>query len=152
MKIRIKKLHPNAREPVYGSAGAAAFDLHAATVDSFSTIGKHVVDPVVCGTGLAFEIPPGHGMLILSRSGHGFSSDVRLANCVGLIDSDYRGEVMVKLTSDREDDDGIDHLHVKPGDRIAQAIIIPIPAIEFDVVDELTTTVRGAGGLGSTGQ
>lgn len=151
MKIRIKKLHPNARDPVYGSAGAAAFDLHAATVDSFSTIGKHIVDPVVCGTGLAFEIPPGHGMLILSRSGHGFSSDVRLANCVGLIDSDYRGEVMVKLTSDREDDGGVDPLLVKPGDRIAQAIIIPIPAIEFDVVDELTTTVRGAGGLGSTG-
>lgn len=153
MKIRIKKLHPNAREPVYGSAGAAAFDLHAATVDSFSTIGKHVVDPVVCGTGLAFEIPPGHGMLILSRSGHGFSSDVRLANCVGLIDSDYRGEVMVKLTSDRGGDDGgVDPLLVKPGDRIAQAFIIPIPVIEFDAVDDLTTTARGAGGLGSTGQ
>ena len=152
MKILIKKLHPNAREPVYGSAGAAAFDLHAATVNASDTAGARVIDIAICGTGLAFEIPPGHGMLILSRSGHGFKNDVRLANCVGLIDSDYRGEVHVKLTRDRDGDDGgVDPLLVKPGDRIAQAIIIPIAAIKFDVVDELSTTARGAGGLGSTG-
>jgi len=89
-------------------------------------------------------------MLIFSRSGHGFKNDARLANCVGVIDSDYRGEVAVKMTSDRQFSDA-HALVVRNGDRIAQAMIIPFPKIKFEEVDELGSTERGTGGFGSTG-
>lgn len=97
-------------------------------------------------TGLAFEIPPGWVMLIFSRSGHGFKSQTRLANCVGVIDSDYRGQVSVRLTVDAGGG-----LSVAHGDRIAQAMLVPIPRVELIEVDELSDTERGAGGFGSTG-
>lgn len=108
----------------------------------------------MCGTGLAFDIPEGHVMLVFSRSGHGFKYDVRLANCVGVIDSDYRGEVMVKLTKDYTLSDEDDHsvpFSVRPGDRIAQAMIIPVERISFAEVDEISSTSRGTGGFGSSG-
>lgn len=140
MKVKIKKLHPNALMPQYGSDGAACFDLHCVT-------GAFVTNYAVFRTGLAFEIPEGHVMLVFSRSGHGFNSDTRLANCVGVIDHDYRGEVMVKLRCDSN----MNSLSVKPGDRIAQAMIIPYPKVEFDWAEELSDTDRGAGGFGSTG-
>ena len=85
-------------------------------------------------------------MLIYSRSGHGFKNDVRLANCVGVIDADYRGELMVKLTGDT-----YGQLTIKPGDRIAQAMLVPVMKVHFKEVQELSETVRGAGGFGSTG-
>ena len=85
-------------------------------------------------------------MLLFSRSGHGFSSGVRLANCVGVIDSDYRGEIKIKLQKDTE----YSYFAINPGDRIAQGLIIPYPRVEF-VEGELTGTERGAGGFGSTG-
>ncbi len=143
MKLKIKKLHPDAVVPQYQTAGAACFDLHAID-DGFVDDISHPnwTFPI----GLAFEVPAGHAMLIFSRSGHGFSYGVRLANCVGVIDSDYRGPVSVKLTADMEG-----RLQVKGGDRIAQAMIVPIPRLEFEVVEELTTTERGTGGFGSTG-
>ena len=87
-------------------------------------------------------------MLVYSRSGHGFKHDTRLANCVGVIDSDYRGELMVKLTYDGAEDGPF----IEPGDRIAQAMIVPVSQVSFDVVDELSDTVRGSGGFGSTGK
>lgn len=155
MEIKIKKLHQNAVTPAYATDGAACFDLVAATVEGNSHIGATVWNgyPITCGTGLAFEIPTGHAMLIFSRSGHGFKSGVRLANCVGILDSDYRGEVMVKPTSDADDnnDDSKPPLFVRPGERIAQAMVLPIERVQFVVADELSDTERGEGGFGSTG-
>lgn len=156
MDIKIKKLHPDAKLPTYATEGAACFDLHAdrsAASDLLSepeasAAGTDMFegDDINFGTGLTFEIPKKHVMLVFSRSGHGFNHGVRLANCTGVIDSDYRGEVRVALTKDR---DGF--FNVKPGDRIAQAMILPVEQVQFVLSDELSETERGAGGFGSTG-
>ncbi len=156
MQVKVKKLHENASLPEYATDGSGCFDLRAITVDNAYLVGKVIEDgsPVVCGTGLAFEIPAGHVMLLFGRSGHAFKQGIRLANCVGVIDSDYRGEVMVKLV---KDDDWHDHLEsapvelISPGERIAQGLIVPIPRIEFIESDALSDTARGEGGFGSTG-
>lgn len=146
MKLKIKRLYPDAVIPKYATDGAACFDLHA-----FGCGNQH---PVYSGmahtfrTGLAFEIPPGHVVLIFSRSGHGFKNDTRLANAVGVLDQDYRGEVMVRLT---RDGGSSDVLRVNHGDRIAQAMILELPHVHIEEVDELSETARGAGGFGSTG-
>lgn len=145
MEIKIKKLHPDAKMPSYATDGAGCFDLYSVThCETEITNGR----PVVVGTGLAFEIPEGHVMLIFSRSGHGFKHSTRLANCVGVIDSDYRGEVQVKLTRDSAAEGP---LRVTVGDRIAQAMIVPVEQAFFEWVDELSSTSRGSGGFGSTG-
>lgn len=141
--MKIKKLHPAAVVPTYGTEGSACFDLYAVQPEA----EIRVVDTATVRTGLAFEVPQGFVMLVFSRSGHGFKNDVRLANCVGVIDSDYRGELMVKLTNDNPSD----CLAVHPGDRIAQAMLLPVSQTYFEVVDELSSTDRGAGGFGSTG-
>lgn len=141
MQVKIKKLNPIALMPTYGSDGAACFDLYS--VDS-----GYVIDENTFRTGLAFEIPDGHVMLVFSRSGHGFKHDTRLANCVGVIDHDYRGEVMVKMRCDS----ATGSMFVKYGERIAQAMIIPFPKVTFEWSDELSDTARGNGGFGSTGQ
>lgn len=148
MQINIKQLSPLAKMPTYATDGSGWFDLY-----SINTLPRLVQEghPVVFDTGLAFEIPPGYGMFILSRSGHGFNFDTRLANCVGCIDYDYRGEIKVKLTCDVERDEGMP-MSVMPGDRIAQACILPIPRVSFEFVDELGETARGKGGFGSTGR
>lgn len=161
MKISVKKLHPDAIIPKFASHGAACFDLHAVDVcgiavgdlEVLKKYGGHVSavevkknNPQTISTGLAFEVPQGHVMLIFSRSGHGFNKAVRLSNCVGVIDSDYRGEIKVKLAAD---DNGL--LKVESGDRIAQAMILPLPMVELVEVDELAETERGTGGFGSTG-
>jgi dUTP pyrophosphatase len=142
MKVKIKKLHPDAVLPKYATPGAACFDLHAIEGGGIDACGS-----MNFATGLSFEVPAGHVMLIYSRSGHGFKNGVRLANGTGVIDSDYRGEVVVKLHND-----GTRCFDVNPGDRIAQAMIVPIPQVELVEVDELTDTERGTGGLGSTGR
>lgn len=159
MEIKIKKLHPEAIIPEYQTNGAACFDIHA-LVDEldgrvFRWDGPERLTPGVGSgnessqiyrTGLSFEIPEGYAMMVYSRSGHGFKHDVRLANCVGVIDSDYRGELKVKITADA------DHgMMVANGDRIAQAMIIPVQQVSFKVVDDLSSTERGSGGFGSTG-
>jgi dUTP pyrophosphatase len=139
MEIKIKKLNDKAIIPTYATDGSGAFDIYATNYSSVMPTGFFQ-------TGLSFEIPEGYVMLVFSRSGHGFSKDVRLANCVGVIDSDYRGELKVKLTND-----GV-HVHgFKEGERIAQALIIPIPKVTFNVVEDLSSTERGEGGFGSTG-
>lgn len=152
IQVKVARLDSAAKLPVYATDGSGCFDLFAATVDGYSSIGALVFDdaPLECGTGLAFEIPPGHVMLVYSRSGHGFNHAVRLANCVGVIDSDYRGEVKIMLTCDNDQDDA-PPLKVSPGDRIAQALVLPIPRVEFEEVTELSATARGQGGFGSTG-
>ena len=147
-ELKVKRLRPDAVIPTYATDGSGAFDLYAIGLpDTGVTIDRGMHGPVVIDTGLAFEVPPGHGMFILSRSGMGFKHDIRLANCVGLVDSDYRSGVKVKLTSDSE----IEYC-VHNGDRIAQAVILPIPRIKFVEVDELSDTERGTGGFGSTGK
>lgn len=148
MQVKVKKLHPDAIMPKYATDGSACFDLHVCDEGMGTTL---LSDPGVVAytfrTGLAFDIPQGHVMLVFSRSGHGFKNGVRLANCVGVIDSDYRGEVCVRLAADHDNNS----LLVLDGDRIAQAMIIPIPSVELVEADSLTDTERGAGGFGSTG-
>lgn len=143
MLVNVKKLQPNAIIPKYATRGSACFDLHS--------VGEGVVDDIrhpswIFPTGLAFEVPEGYVMLVFSRSGHGFKNNVRLSNCVGVIDSDYRGEIKVSLAADSEG-----RLDVKYGDRIAQAMILPVQQVSFALVDELSDTDRGTGGFGSTG-
>lgn len=150
MKLKIKKLHPDAITPKYATPGSACFDLHAIMNPPESAcIMVNPGTPAVFATGLAFEVPAGSVMLVFSRSGHGFKNDIRLANCVGVIDSDYRGEVRVKLTNDNTDGQSLVATH---GDRIAQAMVIPVEQVEFEEVDELDATERGAGGFGSSGK
>lgn len=142
MEINVKKLHQDALTPTYGTNGAACFDLYSVN----SAIIKPYENSFV-GTGLAFEIPENHVMLIFSRSGHGFNHGIRLSNCVGVIDSDYRGELKVALHNDSNRGFSVWH-----GDRIAQAMIIPVQKVNFTVVEDLSETTRGAGGFGSTGK
>ena len=142
MKVKIEQLYKGAMEPTYGTPGAAAFDLYAAQDGVVEAYAMAVIK-----TGLAFEIPQGYVMRVYSRSGHGFKNGVRLVNCVGVIDSDYRGEVMVGLKND-----GPTMMWVRQGDRIAQAIIEPVERIEFEWANELSSTERGQGGFGSTGK
>ena len=141
MQIKIKKLHPDAILPTYATDGSACFDIYS--LESVCTQQPQAI----IKTGLAFEIPEGYALMVYSRSGHAFKSDIRLANCVAVIDSDYRGELLVKLT--RDVDAGI---HVEYGERVAQGMIIPIEQVGFIEVDELKTTQRGEGGFGSTGK
>lgn len=142
LNLSCVKLSPYAQLPKYATAGAACFDLHS--------IEKGELGPgqpsLVLRTGLAVAVPAGHVMLIYSRSGHGFKNNVRLANCVGVIDSDYRGEVMVKLTADHGS-----QLSIERGDRIAQALILPVPSVTITEATTLDDTARGTGGFGSTG-
>ena len=148
MKVKIKKLGEDAISPWYASSGAACFDLFACLKEPvFIGDGFNGVIP----TGLQFEIPEGYVMMIYSRSGDGFKNDVRLANCVGVIDSDYRGEVMVKLTKDKCHELR-QSLTVFSGQRIAQAMIIPVDRVSFEEADTLSDTARGDGGFGSTGR
>lgn len=148
MKIKARRTHPSAPAPVYATDGSGCFDLKVMPTDiPYESIYIHAGETKVMRTGLAFEIPETHVMLIFSRSGHGFKHDTRLANCVGVIDSDYRGEVMVKLSKDSR---ATNSLVISKGDSIAQAMVLPVEKVEFDFVDELSETERGEGGFGST--
>lgn len=141
MDVKIKKLHKEAVTPKYSTDGAACFDIHSLT--------EGVVMPnagLVCDTGLAFEVPQGHAMFVFSRSGHGFKQAMRLANAVGVIDADFRGQIRVKLTVDCQIP-----VTISKFDRVAQALILPVEQVNFIVTDELSSTDRGQGGFGSTG-
>lgn len=150
MKVKVKKLHPDAKLPVYSTEGAACFDISGVELDGIPSMDARQLftdDRTVIRTGLSFEVPKDHVMLVFSRSGHGFKENVRLSNCVGVIDSDYRGELMVKLIKDAPSHNTI----ISKGDRIAQAMIIPVQQVQFELADELSDTQRGVNGLGSTG-
>jgi dUTP pyrophosphatase len=142
MNIKVKTLSALAQLPSYATAGSACFDIATVSDSVDITPGSSAV----LKTDLAFEIPPGHVMMVYSRSGHGFKNGVRLANGTGVIDSDYRGELMVKLHND-----GNRVFSISRGDRIAQAMIVPVAQVEFENTQELSDTVRGTGGFGSTG-
>ena len=142
IQIKFKKLHPDAVVPKYATPGAACFDLHAIEGGEVSPCGG----TMNFLTGLAFDVPSGYVMLIYSRSGHGFKNSIRLVNGTGVIDSDYRGDVAVKLRND-----SALRFDVTKGDRIAQAMLVPVPQVELVEVEDLSDTERGTGGFGSTG-
>jgi dUTP pyrophosphatase len=141
MQLKVKRLDPRAVIPKYQSDGAACFDLVAIERrdDAFGIAQYR--------TGLAFDIPQGYALEVYSRSGHGFNSQTRLANCTGIVDADFRGEVMVKLVRD----DGYPEMP-EVGERVAQAMLRPVDQVKFIEVDELSETKRGANGMGSTGK
>lgn len=151
MKVRFKKLSENAVAPNKAHPTDAGFDLTATSrvVDDYGNI--------VYGTGIAVEIPENHVGLIFPRSSV-CKKELFLTNSVGVIDSGYRGEIMVKfkMTASSLDPltacENLERLIYKTGERIGQLIIIPIPEIEFIETDELSDTDRGTGGYGSTGK
>ena len=149
MKLKIQLQHPNAKAPTYGTDGAACFDLYAAQVDGFDNVGNVVYpgNPVLCDTGVAFEVPVDYMLQVRSRSGLAFNHGVEAFH--GTIDSDFRGTVQVLLTCAYLDDDE-PPVKINPGDRIAQACLIHSPRVVFEVVEQLSLTERGVGGFGST--
>lgn len=153
MQVKVKKMFDDVQLPEYATPGSACFDIKAYWDKDSDWSHDTVVfeDYTIFPTGLQFEIPENHVMLVFSRSGQGFKDDVRLANCVGVIDSDYRGELKVKLTKDSVPNKSRIHT-VNRGDKIAQGLVIPYEQVQFVEVDELSTTERGEGGFGSTGK
>ena len=133
--IKIKKIHPDAVIPKYAKPGDAGMDVVA--------VSKRVTDKFVeYGTGLSFEVPEEYVMLVFPRSSIS-KKDLVLANSVGVLDSGYRGELLVRFKS-------MGHEHYEVGERIAQVMILPYPKVEFEEVEELGETARGEGGFGST--
>lgn len=156
MKVKVKKLRDDAVLPTYATDGSGCFDIYGSPT-YHTHEEKNSIKTGIYSTGLSFEIPENHVMLIFSRSGMGFKSGIRLANCVGVIDNDYRGELMVKLYTD-EQTGFYSGMRVatagqpnEPNSRIAQGLVIPYPKVEFEEVAELSDTIRGTGGFGSTG-
>ena len=143
--LGVKKLHDDVAMPLYAHDGDACFDIRSYGEPQYQEAGSAVVK-----TGLAFDIPAGHALVVYSRSGHGFNYDIRLANGTGIIDAGYKGELMVKLTSDsRKGQEYLDN--IKHGDRIAQAMLIPVPHVSLVEVGDLSNSDRGAAAFGSTG-
>ncbi len=143
MKIKIKKLNENAKKPTYGSEYSAGADLYALLEESIE-IKPH--ETVFVHTGISVEIPEGYCGLVFARSSMGAKRGLAPANKVGVIDADYRGEIMVTLHNHSEK-----VAQVEPYERIAQLAIVPFLKAEFEEAEELSNTVRGAGGFGSTG-
>ena len=141
--MKVKKLNEKAKQPTYGSEFSAGADLYALTDE---TITVNPGETVLVHTGLAMEIPVGYGGFIYARSGLATKKALAPANKVGVIDADYRGEVMVALHNHSEKAAVIEN-----GERIAQLVIAPFYKVEFELADELSDTVRGSGGFGSTG-
>lgn len=144
MKIDIKKLNERAIVPTRGSRSAAGSDLYACIPEGSVTVpaGK----TVKIGTGLAIAVPEGYFGAVFARSGLA-AKGLRPANCVGVADSDYRGEYIVALHNDTDED-----MTVADGDRVAQLVVLPYLDVEFNETDELDSTERGSGGFGSTGR
>ena len=142
--VCVKKLHPAAKLPTRGSAEAAGADLYAC-LDEAVTIapGQTVLIP----TGIALAIPTGFVGLVYARSGLATKRGLAPANKVGVIDSDYRGELLVSLYNQSGQDQT-----VEPGERVAQLVLTPYLAAEFVSAETLSETERGAGGFGSTGR
>ncbi len=142
--VAVKKVRKNAILPTYGSAEAAGADLYACLEESV-TIGAG--ETVFIPTGIAMEVPKGCAGLVYARSSLGAKRGLAPANKVGVIDSDYRGEISVVLHNHGKTDQT-----VAPGERIAQLVITPVLTPVYTEVDELTDTNRGTGGFGSTGK
>ena len=145
MKIQIKKLKENAIIPTRGSDRAAGYDLYACLNKDSVIIPPH--ETVKIGTGLSIAVPCGYFGAIFARSGLAAKEGLRPANCVGVADSDYRGEYIVALHNDTDTEKTI-----KNFDRIAQLVIMPFLEVDFEETDSLDETERGSGGFGSTGK
>ena len=143
MKVKIKKLSESSLLPTRGSSSAAGYDLYADVEREQIAPGKTVKIPV----GVAMEIPEGYFGGIFARSGLSTKEGLRPANCVGVIDSDYRGPILVPLHNDSDT-----VREVVKGEKIAQMVILPYLAVEFEEVEQLEETQRGEGGFGSTGK
>ena len=143
-KVAVKKLNPKARLPVYGSEFAAGADLCACLEEPLNIAPG---ETVFVHTGLAMEIPVGYAGLVYARSGLASKRGLAPANKVGVVDSDYRGELMVALHNH-----GTAAQTIEDGERIAQLVITPYLTALFFETDDLSDTVRGAGGFGSTGR
>jgi len=143
-QVRIKKLSPNAVIPTYRTAFSAGADLYAC-MDEAVTIEPSQTQFI--HTGLALEIPVGFAGLVYARSGLACKKGIAPANKVGVIDADYRGEIMVALHNH-----STEPVTIESGERIAQLVITPFLTAHFDEVDELEATARGEGGFGSTGR
>ncbi len=142
-KVCFKKLDNRATVPTYGSEFSAGADLYAVCDNDI------IIEPgktVLIHTGLAMEIPVGFGGFVFARSGLASKKGLAPANKVGVVDADYRGEIMVALHNHSQIAATVSH-----GERIAQLVIMPFIAAEFIECDELSETVRGEGGFGSTG-
>lgn len=143
-KMKIKKLNEKATVPTYGSEFSAGADLYACE-ESDVVIGAG--ETLLIHTGIALEIPVGYVGLIYARSGLATKRGLAPANKVGVIDSDYRGEIMVALYNQSSSEQT-----VAVGERIAQIVFTPYATAEFEMAEELDTTARGEGGFGSTGR
>ena len=141
--MKIKRLHVDAKLPIYASDGASAFDVFGLedVVWEFNGMCWNAT----VETGWAFEIPHEHGLFILSRSGHGFNHLVHLGNCVGLLDYDYRGQLLVRLVCFIPTPPIIEK-----GKAIAQCVLLSTPKTYFIISEELSETKRGEKGIGST--
>lgn len=140
--MKIKLLSDKAKIPTRGSEEAAGWDLYAATD---ATIASHSTSKI--STDIAIEIPMGYFGAVFARSGLATKQGLRPANCVGVIDSDYRGPIIVALHNDTDQTK-----EVLSGDRIAQLVFIPYASWDWEIVDELSNTDRNTSGFGSTGQ
>ena len=151
MRINVKRHYKDAKLPTRGSEKAAGYDLYACIPkedlkegENGITIAPHTTQMI--STGISVEVPDGYFGAIFARSGLATKRGLRPANCVGVCDSDYRGEYIVALHNDSDEERIVEN-----GERIAQLVIMPYMSVEFDEVDELSDTERGAGGFGSTG-
>lgn len=143
MKLNIKRLTETAKIPTRGSDMAAGYDLYADT-DTQIAIPPH--ETVMVSTGITIEIPEGYFGAIYARSGMASKRGLRPANCVGVVDPDYRGAWMIAVHNDTDE-----VRTIEAGERIAQMVVMPYLSVEFEEVDELSETKRGIGGFGSTG-
>jgi dUTP pyrophosphatase len=150
MKVKIKKLHPNATVPKYATSGSSGFDLVAIETVTFMPGETKLIE-----TGLAFDVSPGYELQIRPRSGMSLKTPMRVSNAPGSVDSDFRGQVCVIMThsgiSTCDDKQDLDYT-VKAGDRIAQGVVAGVEQAEFEVVESLDETDRGTAGFGSSGQ
>lgn len=144
MEIKIKRLNERAKIPTFGTEFSAGADLYCAEEHETSVCSGQKCS---IGTGISMEIPEGYVGLVFARSGLACKDGLRLCNSVGVIDADYRGEIKVVLHNDSEY-----VREIKPGERVAQMIVMPYPKVSFIEVEELSDTVRGKSGFGGTGR
>lgn len=142
MELKFKKLNKNAKTPTYGTTGSACFDFYLPNIKVIYGCSNKI------GLGIAVEVPEGYALLIVPRSSTGLHTTLRQSNSIGIIDSDYRGEICVLL----DNLNAFENKWLTQGERIAQGFVVPIPKVEFVEVDELGYTYRGVGGFGSTGR
>ncbi|MCA9802432.1 MAG: dUTP diphosphatase [Cyanobacteria bacterium HKST-UBA02] len=142
--LKIEKLSHCVALPDYATSGSAGLDL---TLASEEAIEIGAGDRAKLPTGIKVEIPTGYEGQVRARSGLADRAGISLTNCIGTIDSDYRGEVMVLIINH-----GKEPYIFKPGERIAQLVVMPVPQVEIEVVEAVSSSARGEGGFGSTGR